>query len=73
MIRKITIKEYNQGQQVLFPNRMDAYIAPDAPVRQLNSIVDQLELSAVMESYLGGGSRCYGPRVTQSLGLLEVP
>lgn len=63
MSRKITIKEYAQGQSVLFPERMDAYIAADSPVRLINSVVDQLDLSEVLESYSGGGCSCYSPRM----------
>jgi transposase len=63
MPRKISIKEYNQGQSVLFPENMDFYIAADSPVRLISHIVDQLDLSEVMESYSGGGCSCYSPRM----------
>ena len=35
-------------QTVLFPESIDAYIKPDAPVRLISHIVDQLDLTLVM-------------------------
>ena len=63
MSRRVTIKEYSQGQSVLFLESMEAYIAPDALVRLISAIVDQLDLTSVMESYTGGGCSCYSPRM----------
>jgi transposase len=63
MSRKIAIKEYRQGQTILFPESIDSYIADDAPVRLINSVVDQLDLTEVMDSYTGGGCSCYSPRM----------
>jgi transposase len=63
MPRKIAIKEYRQGQTVLFPESIDSYIADDDPVRIIDTIVDQLDLTEVMESYAGGGCSCYSPRM----------
>jgi transposase len=67
MQRKIAIKEYNRGQGVLFPESMDAYIAADSPVRLINTVVEQLDLSEALESYSGVDS-CYSPRML--LGVL---
>ena len=55
MSRKVAIKTYHQGQTIMFPESIDSYIAADSPVRLINTIVDQLDLSEVMESYSGGG------------------
>ena len=63
MSRKIAIKEYNQGQTVLFPESIDAYIRADAPVRLISHVIDKLDLGEVMESYAGGGCSCYSPRM----------
>ena len=59
----IAIKAYLQGQGVLFPESIDAYIKPDAPVRLISAIVDQLDLTQVLSSYSGGGCSCYSPRM----------
>jgi len=63
MSRRIAVKEYNQGQAVLFTESLDAYISADAPVRLISQVVDKLDLSEVMESYAGGGCSCYSPRM----------
>ena len=51
MSRRTAIKEYFQGQKVLFPKSIDAYIKPDTPVRLISHIVDRLDISLVMDSY----------------------
>jgi transposase len=63
MKRKIAIKTYQQGQCVIFPEAIDTYISENDPVRLVNSIVEQLDLGAIMESYSGGGCSCYNPRM----------
>lgn len=60
---KIAIKEYNQGQTVLFPQSMDERIPENAPVRVVNRVVDMLDLTEVMSTYKGGGTSCYSPRM----------
>jgi len=63
MSGKVAIKEYNQGQQILFPESIDTYIPDDSPVRLVSQVVDQLDLTEVLASYKGGGSSCYSPRM----------
>ncbi len=63
MSRKVVIKEYMQGQQVLFPESLDTYIPENSPVRLVSQIVDKLDLSQVMKSYKGGGASSYSPRM----------
>ena len=41
---KIHFRPYTPNQTVLFPQRIDEDIAPDAPVRIVNAIVDSLDL-----------------------------
>ena len=60
---KIAVKEYNQGQTVLFPQSMDERIPENAPVRVVNRVVDMLDLTEVMGTYKGGGTSCYSPRM----------
>ena len=63
MLRKIAIKEYNQGQTVMFPESIDDYIPVASLVRLISHVVDKLDLSEVLESYAGGGCSCYSPRM----------
>ena len=60
---KISFKEYNQHQIVLFPPSIDSLIPQDSPVRLVNHIVDELDLSQINFGYKGGGSSSYHPRM----------
>lgn len=56
-------KPYNQGQVELFPQRLDDFIKEDDPVRLVNQVVDELDLSSVIKSYKGGGTSSFCPRM----------
>lgn len=60
---KISWKPYNQGQGVLFPVSIDSKIPDDHPVRLVNHIVDELDLSDIDFGYKGGGNSSYHPRM----------
>ena len=60
---KVTFKEYNQGQGVLFPMNIDSKIPEDSPVRLVNRIVDELDLTDIDFGYKGGGNSSYHPRM----------
>ena len=60
---KITYKNYNQGQVLLFPPSIDSMIAEDSPARLVNQIVDGLDLSEIDFGYKGGGTSSYHPRM----------
>lgn len=56
-------KQYNQGQVELFPQRLDDYIGENDPVRLVNQVVDELDLSTIIQSYKGGGTSSFCPRM----------
>lgn len=56
-------KQYNQGEILLFPSRLDENIEEQHLVRVINSIVDQMELSNLLSTYKGGGASSYSPRM----------
>lgn len=56
-------KPYNQGQVELFPQRLDEYIGENDPVRLVSQVVDQLDLGVVIDSYKGGGTSSFSPRM----------
>ncbi|MDR1552223.1 MAG: IS1182 family transposase [Prevotellaceae bacterium] len=64
---KPVFKEYNQGQTMLFPVSLDSKIAQDSPVRLVNQVVDNLDISKVIDTYKGGGTSAYPPRVMLKL------
>jgi transposase len=60
---KPVFKAYNQGQATLFPVSLESKISQDSPVRLVNQVVDNLDVSKVIDSYKGGGTSSYPPRV----------
>lgn len=60
---KIPFKDYNQGLLNLFPSRLDENIPENSPVRMINQIVDELDISPLLGTYSGGGTSSYHPRM----------
>jgi transposase len=60
---KPVFKEYNQGQPTMFPASLDSKIPVDSPVRPVNQIVDNLDISKIIDTYKGGGTSSYSPRM----------
>lgn len=56
-------KSYQQGQVNLLPPSLDSLIPQAHPVRVVNQVVDQLDLSPILAKYPGGGSSSYHPRM----------
>ena len=64
---KVVFKQYHQGQVCMFPMSLDEKIPSDAPVRLVNLIVDGLDISKVIDTYKGGGTSSYHPRMMLKL------
>jgi len=62
-MRKVVFKQHHQGQTCLFPKSLDEMIPSDAPVRLINQIVDNLDISKIIDTYKGGGASNYHPRM----------
>jgi transposase len=60
---KAQFKTYNQGAGDLFPCRLDDRIPQDAAVRLVNRVVDGLDISWLINTYKGGGTTSYHPRM----------
>lgn len=60
---KLHFRSYTPNQTVLFPQRIDENIAPDAPVRIVNSIVDSLNLDNFKKLYKATGRCPYHPKM----------
>jgi transposase len=60
---KAIFKAYSQGQVSLFPASLDEKIPQSAPVRTINQIVDSLDITRVLDTYKGGGTTAYHPRM----------
>ncbi|MDR2971722.1 MAG: IS1182 family transposase [Bacteroidales bacterium] len=68
---RAVFKPYSQGQVCLFPRSLDEKIAENAPVRLVSQIVDNLDISEITNSYKGGGSSSYNPRMLLKLILFS--
>ncbi len=60
---KPVFKEYTQGQIVLFPENISDYIPENHVVRLISDIVDNLDISFIINTYKGGGTSSYHPRM----------
>jgi len=63
MAGKIVFKEYHQHQLSLLPHSLEELIAEKHPVRLVNSIIDQIDISKLERDYKGGGTSSYHPRM----------
>ena len=63
MSRKVVWKTNNQDQLSLLPPSYDDLVPQNHPVRIVNTIVDQIDLSVLEKEYKGGGTSSYHPRV----------
>jgi transposase len=62
MTKKV-FKSYDQSQIILFPSSLDERIPEGSPVRLVNQIVDNLDITEVIDTYKGGGTSAYYPRM----------
>jgi len=66
---KAVFKPYNQQQVLLLPPQLDELIPENHLVRVVNTVVDQLDLSAIINEYEGGGTSSYDPRMMAKIML----
>jgi transposase len=59
----VQFKPLTAHQAVLFPQSLDDRIAKDHAVRIVNSVVDKLNIDDILESYKGGGTSSFHPRM----------
>jgi len=60
---KIVFKEFSGTQPTLFPQNILDKIAPNHPVRLVNEVVDNLDISCIISKYQGGGTSSFHPRM----------
>jgi transposase len=56
-------KQYNQGLDCLFPIRLDEKIPAGSPARLASQIVDNLDISRIIDTCKGGGTASYHSRM----------
>ena len=60
---KAPFKEYNQQQIQLLPPSLEELVPKNHLVRIVNQVVDQLDISSIINQYEGGGASAYHPRM----------
>lgn len=60
---KVIFKQNLQNQPSLFPFCFDNLIDKNHPVRVLNNVIDNLDITEIINTYKGGGTSSYHPRI----------
>ncbi len=63
MSTKVIYKSYNQNDSLLLPPSLGELISPTHPVRIVSDIIDRIDISEIEETYKGGGTSSYHPRM----------
>jgi transposase len=63
LMAKIIFKEENSNQLMLLPADIGSLIPDKHIVRVVNKVINQLQLSPLFETYKGGGTSSYSPRM----------
>jgi transposase len=61
--KKIPFKPYHDKQSMLFPPNLDDMIPEGHPVRIVDSIIDKVDIQSILDTYRGGGTSGYHPRM----------
>lgn len=60
---RAVFKESFQNQPSLFPFDFERLIPEFHPVRLINSVIDKIDITTILKTYVGGGSSSYHPRM----------
>lgn len=61
--KKIPFKDYSPRQGMLLPPSLDELIPEEHPVRVVDRIIDDVDISSLISSYKGGGTSSYHPKM----------
>ena len=59
---KIAFRNDNQKEILLFPPSLEEKIPATHSVRVVNTVIDNLNVDSILDSYRGGGNSCFHPR-----------
>lgn len=68
--KKVVFKEYSTDQSFIFPHSSDDYISKDHIARLINVIIDRMDISFIINTYNGGGTSSYSPRMLLKVWIL---
>jgi transposase len=63
MVPAVIFKTYDQQQAMLLPPDLNELIDAHHPVRVINSVIDNLNIDKLLETYKGGGTSSHHPRM----------
>jgi transposase len=61
--RKIVFKPYYQDQQFLLPKNIDDFVASGHIARLISTIIDNMDVQYIIDTYKGGGTSSYDPKM----------
>ena len=61
--RKVVFKPYSQNQQFLMPKNIDDFISEGHIARFISQIIDEMDTDFILDTYVGGGTSSYEPRM----------
>ncbi len=62
-MKTVVFKALTSSQSVMFPENLGDRIPDNHPVRLVNKVVDELDLSSIFSNYKGGGTSSFHPRM----------
>jgi len=60
---KVIFKHYNQNQQFLLPKNINDFIGHGHIARLVSTIIDKMDIRFIINTYKGGGTSSYDPRM----------
>jgi len=60
---KVVFKPYSQTQEFLLPKNIDDFIGPGHIARLISQIIDEMDIQFIFDTYKGGGTSSYDPRM----------
>lgn len=61
--RKVVFKSYSQEQDFLLPKSLQDFIEPGHVARLISQVIDKMDISKIIETFKGGGTSAYNPRM----------
>ena len=60
---RVVFKQYSQNQQFLLPKNINDFIGQGHIARLVSTIIDKMDMQFVVDTYKGGGTSSYNPRM----------
>lgn len=61
--KKIVFKSYSQNQDFLLPKSLHEFVEPGHIARLISNIIDEMDINHIIETYKGGGTSAFNPRM----------